>query len=70
METSSIQNIADSAPAPCVNEHSHQVDKKNYHSPRFEKYGSLRNITLGGSPGAGDSGASPTYKPFGQIDAF
>jgi hypothetical protein len=31
--------------------------KKPYVSPRLEKFGRFRDLTLGGSPGVGDSGA-------------
>jgi hypothetical protein len=43
--------------------------RKPYLKPRLEELGDLRSITLGGSPGAGDSGGGistefPTgYKP-------
>ncbi|MCP4201631.1 MAG: hypothetical protein GY769_06810 [bacterium] len=33
-----------------------QARKQAYRSPRLEKYGDLRTFTLGGTPGAGDSG--------------
>ncbi len=35
---------------------SGQARKQAYRSPRLEKYGDLRTFTLGGTPGAGDSG--------------
>ncbi len=34
--------------------------KKSYSPPRLESYGDLRTLTLGGSPGIGDSGAAFT----------
>ena len=34
--------------------------KKAYHPPRLERFGDLRTLTLGGSPGVGDSGGSFT----------
>jgi hypothetical protein len=33
-----------------------------YAAPRIEPLGDLRELTLGGSPGVGDSGAATTQK--------
>lgn len=38
-------------------------DKKPYTRPWFEMYGHLQNITLGGSPGIGDSGSGGSRFP-------
>jgi len=35
-------------------------EKKPYTRPRLDDYGRLQNVTLGGSPGLGDSGSSGT----------
>ena len=42
--------------------------RRPYVSPRFVELGDLRSLTLGGSPGAGDSGVGRPRKPlvFGQ----
>lgn len=34
-------------------------DRKPYRKPGLESLGDLRSLTLGGSPGAGDSGGVP-----------
>ncbi|MBI2396987.1 MAG: lasso RiPP family leader peptide-containing protein [Xanthomonadales bacterium] len=36
-----------------------------YSAPRLVELGELRDLTLGGSPGGGDSGATGTQNPFG-----
>ena len=38
---------------------------KPYSKQRLELLGDLRYLTLGGSPGSGDSGSSTTRSPFG-----
>ena len=35
--------------------------KKAYHTPTFDRYGALKNVTLGGSPGIGDSSPPATF---------
>ena len=40
------------------------ADRRPYETPRLEVYGNIRELTLGGSPGIGDSGGFPT-KPRG-----
>lgn len=42
--------------------------KRPYLSPRLVELGDLRSLTLGGSPGAGDSGIGSPRKPlvFGE----
>jgi len=37
--------------------------RKPYNSPKLEELGDIREITLGGSPGVGDSGNFSTEKP-------
>lgn len=39
------------------------VPRRPYVSPRLVDLGDLRSLTLGGSPGAGDSGIGPPRKP-------
>lgn len=39
-------------------------EKRRYVPPALERYGDLRTFILGGSPGAGDSGAMFTENPF------
>ena len=39
------------------------IRKKAYSRPRLWHYGDLRSLTLGGSPGTGDSGAVYTEDP-------
>ena len=41
--------------APDDNATDQMEIKKAYHAPSFDRYGALRNVTLGGSPGIGDS---------------
>jgi hypothetical protein len=36
--------------------------RKPYRKPQLDALGDLRSLTLGGSPGAGDSGSSGTRK--------
>lgn len=36
------------------------VRKRPYRTPRLERLGDVRDLTLGGSPGAGDSGSANT----------
>ena len=43
-----------------------KLDK--YSSPTFERH-DLATITLGGSPGSGDSGNSSAERPFGENPA-
>ncbi len=38
--------------------------KRTYSPPHLVKYGDLRGLTLGGSPGIGDSGSPTSQKPF------
>jgi hypothetical protein len=40
-------------------------DRRPYRSPRLERLGDLRNLTLGGSPGMGDSANSAIEAPLG-----
>jgi hypothetical protein len=37
--------------------------RKPYSSPRLTKLGYIRDLTLGGSPGTGDSGGSDNFNP-------
>lgn len=39
------------------------VERRPYVSPRLVELGDLRSLTLGGSPGAGDSGIGRPRKP-------
>jgi hypothetical protein len=41
----------------------------SYEAPRFQRH-CLATITLGGSPGAGDSGAPTEENPFGGSTGF
>ncbi len=34
-----------------------------YHGPRLELLGDIRELTMGGSPGVGDSGSPGTQQP-------
>jgi len=38
-------------------------DKRPYQSPRLTAHGDLRGVTMGGSPGTGDSGATLIQEP-------
>ena len=40
-----------------------KLNKKDYASPSLRSLGRLSTVTLGGSPGIGDSGLSNTYQP-------
>ena len=42
---------------------SRKTNKKEYKKPQLKSYGKLKDITLGGSPGGGDSGATGTELP-------
>ena len=42
---------------------SRKINKKEYKKPQLKSYGKLKDITLGGSPGASDSGATGTELP-------
>ena len=42
---------------------SRKTNKKEYKKPQLKSYGKLKDITLGGSPGASDSGATGTELP-------
>ena len=42
-----------------------QKTKRVYHSPKLSEFGNIRTMTLGGSPGAGDTGGVP-QKPIGM----
>lgn len=37
--------------------------RRPYRTPRLERLGDLRSLTLGGSPGAGDSGMAAEQDP-------
>lgn len=39
--------------------HPADAQRRPYVSPRLVELGDLRSLTLGGSPGAGDSGVGP-----------
>lgn len=39
--------------------------RKPYSAPKLELYGDIRSLTLGGSPGVGDSGNQLNYQPPG-----
>jgi len=40
----------------------HEVKKRVYQKPRLICYGDVRDVTLGGSPGGGDSGTPTTRR--------
>lgn len=42
-----------------------QRERKPYSAPRLELYGDIRSLTLGGSPGTGDSGGQLLTQPPG-----
>ena len=39
--------------------------KKPYRTPSLQKFGNIREVTLGGSPGLGDSGFPTVFRPPG-----
>jgi hypothetical protein len=39
-------------------------NKKEYVKPCLKNLGDIRDVTMGGSPGIGDSGSSGIQKPF------
>ncbi|MBN2117201.1 MAG: lasso RiPP family leader peptide-containing protein [Anaerolineales bacterium] len=39
--------------------------RKSYQKPHLQELGDLRTVTLGGSPGAGDSGVGDPRYPLG-----
>lgn len=40
----------------------HKINKPIYQKPRLICYGDVRDVTLGGSPGGGDSGSPRTER--------
>ncbi|NIU87997.1 MAG: hypothetical protein GWN56_12195 [Nitrosopumilaceae archaeon] len=44
---------------------SHMVKKREYKKPTLKDYGKLKDITMGGSPGTGDSGNPTLFEPPG-----
>ena len=41
-----------------------KIEKKVYKKPVLTPLGDIRDVTMGGSPGFGDSGAGAPEKPF------
>ena len=41
-------------------------NRRAYARPRLEVLGDIRDLTLGGSPGVGDSGNPANFEPPGQ----
>ncbi len=41
-----------------------QQDKKAYRKPQVKSLGDIRDVTMGGSPGVGDSGNAGAELPF------
>ena len=41
------------------------ASKKHYTKPQLSTYGDLRGLTLGGSPGVGESGMPFNFQPLG-----
>jgi hypothetical protein len=39
--------------------------RRRYAKPRLEHYGDVRGLTMGGSPGIGDSGIGDPHDPLG-----
>ena len=57
----------DHRPGPRVDPtpwHANHTAKAAYEPPVLIRYGDLRGLTLGGTPGTGDSGAPETFDPF------
>lgn len=52
---------------PRAHQVPHMHPRKPYHKPRLIEMGDLRTLTLGGSPGAGDSGSTGTRFPPGGM---
>lgn len=46
-----------------------QPAKRTYHPPLLTRYGEVRHLTQGGSPGSGDSGTGVTIQnpPMGSV---
>ena len=53
METSQLSNAEQ---AGQLSERLESAGRRTYGTPQLTRFGNLRGITLGGSPGAGDSG--------------
>lgn len=51
---------------PCIPDHREgepaPMPRQPYRPPRLVLLGDLRDLTLGASPGVGDSGAATTFK--------
>ena len=47
------QGVGEASTESCV---AMNIPGKTYHSPTLADYGSVRDLTLGGSPGSTDSG--------------
>ena len=41
-----------------------KADRRPYQKPQLTPLGDIRDVTMGGSPGFGDSGAGAPEKPF------
>ncbi len=50
-------------PSDSIKDHRHDVGREDlrrpYKSPNLAELGDIRDVTLGGSPGVGDSGPDP-----------
>ncbi len=55
----------DNSPQSPERSKSPKNPKKPYRSPELVACGDVRDVTMGGSPGVGDSGNGALEKPFG-----
>lgn len=46
------------------NQKKKETKKKQYTKPELKSLGDIRDVTMGGSPGIGDSGGAGAEKPF------
>ena len=47
-----------------INSSKDNIEKKQYNTPKLIPLGDIRDVTMGGSPGFGDSGSGTPEKTF------
>ena len=62
MDPQRVSFISNAA-SPAGDERPEGLAKKPYHRPRLVLWGDLRDLTLGPSPGVGESGNPGMFKP-------
>jgi len=57
------QKVASPAAETQTDDQTTTAQRKAYQAPELRELGDMRGITLGGSPGAGESGFTTLFKP-------